>query len=165
MERSDRHPTEEPTARRLARARRHGQVAVSTDLSAAWGLVALLASLLAFGPAAWSLLLSLFRRSLAASVATGAVDVAAVAGEGIARGTKHLAAAGVDAGWTAGVVAVVPLAGVSAAVLLAGVAQTGGLVAWRAAASSRGGLFSGAGLQRVLGVGPWMDAGKVAIEI
>jgi flagellar biosynthesis protein FlhB len=113
-------PTEAPTARRLAEARRHGQVAVSGDLSAALGFGALVLVLAAAGPAGLARLLAMLRASLASVGAERA-------------GPPALAAAGQAALDAAVAVTALPLGAALLVAVAAGLAQTGGLVAWEAA--------------------------------
>jgi type III secretion protein U len=65
--------TEEPTPRRLAEARRRGEVAVSRELSAAAALVAGVAVLVGDGPALAARVVAALRASLGAAVAGGGV--------------------------------------------------------------------------------------------
>ena len=59
-------PTEAPTPRRLAEARRRGEVAVSRDLVSAGATAAALGTLLVAGEAATARLLAYFREALSA---------------------------------------------------------------------------------------------------
>ena len=149
--------TEEPTPRRLAEARRRGDVAVSRELSEAAALVAGVAVLVGDGPALASRAVATLRASLSAAVAgVAAGDGSAVAGSldpALALALRMLGPA----------VVAVMLVGVAV-----GIAQTRGLVLaplrvdlgrvaswepWRRLFDGRAALAVGAGLLKVALVG------------
>jgi flagellar biosynthesis protein FlhB len=108
--------TEEPTPRRLAEARRQGQVAVSAELTGAGVLLAVLVALV-FGAAAGAGQLAVYLRTALARAATA--DNAVVA---LGAGVKQAIA-----------LLLLPLGVAWVVTLAAGLAQTGGLLAPRAA--------------------------------
>lgn len=102
--------TEEPTPKRLAEARRRGDVARSRDLDAAAGLIAFV-GLAAIGGGSWWLGLGGYMRS---GLSAGVVE--AGGGAAVALAWRALALA-----------LVAPLAALALAAVLSGVAQTRGL--------------------------------------
>jgi type III secretion protein U len=143
--------TEEPTPRRLAEARRRGEVAVSRELSGAAALLAVVAVLVAEGPALAARAVATLRASLAAAVA-GASDPSAFALSG-ALALRLLGP---------------PLAVVVLVLVAMGLAQTRGLVlapvrvdlgrvgspeAWHRLFDGRAARAIGAGLFKVVLVG------------
>jgi type III secretion protein U len=125
--------TEEPTPRRLAEARRRGQVAFSRELTAAAGLVAALAVLVGDAPALVARLVATFRASLSDAVAGGT------------------ARAGLEVAGQLALRALGPaLAAAALAAVAVGLAQTGGLVL-APIRVDLGRVASGGALRRVLG--------------
>jgi flagellar biosynthesis protein FlhB len=102
--------TEEPTPRRLAEARRQGQVGVSRELSAAVALAAVFIVLLVGGAAGVGRLAVYLRSAFGAAPRGGSASVAL--GAGLAEGASLLA---------------LPLFMAVVAVVVSGLAQTGGL--------------------------------------
>jgi flagellar biosynthesis protein FlhB len=133
---SDADPTEEPTPQRLLKARQRGQVAVSRDLSAALGFAAVVAVLSAGAPVGFARLLSLFEHALR---------------RGSVGGVEEIAGQGAAAGQVMAPLLVVPLAAMLAVGTLAGVLQTGGIFAWRAARPDPARLSPAGGIKRLWG--------------
>ena len=106
-------PTEAPTPRRLAEARRRGEVAVSRELTGAAGLAAGALALAAGGAGLVGRLAGLVRQGL-----VGALDPG-----------RPPAPALVDAAWAVARHAALPLLAAAAAGAATGLAQTGGLFA------------------------------------
>jgi flagellar biosynthesis protein FlhB len=139
-ERSHGARTEEATPRRLAEARRQGQLAVSRELTGAVALAAVFVVLALGGAAGIGQLIGYLRGALATAGAGGSTGAALHAG--LKQGLSLLA---------------LPLGIALFAIVVAGVAQTGGLVtlvplrfqAGRVA-PSLGRVFGGAALARVV---------------
>jgi len=130
--------TEPPTPRRLAAARRRGEVARSPELTGAVALAAGLAALVATGPALVGALAGLVRGGLSAAVAASLADRLSP--------SAALRAAALDvARLSAG-----PALAALAAGALAGALQAGFLAAPAAAAPRLERLDPGAGLRRLL---------------
>jgi flagellar biosynthesis protein FlhB len=118
MSRPNAEPTEEPTARRSAEARRRGLVAYSHDLTGAVALAAGLGALVAWGPAIAGELAAYLAAALRRAVAVGAsapLDVARPAFETAIKvlaapvAAAFLAAAGVALLQTGGLLAIAPV--------------------------------------------------------
>jgi len=134
--------SEPPTPRRLAEARRRGQVAVSRNLTGAVALAAGAGVLALEGAASRGELVGLVRRSL---------QSAPLAPEPFsALGPAAAAAAAAALGAVARLVAWPALAAALAGAIC-GLVQTGGLFAPRLAAPQAGRLDPGAGIRRLFG--------------
>jgi flagellar biosynthesis protein FlhB len=144
-----REPTEEPTPRRLADARRRGEVAVSRDLVSAGATAAALGTLIVGGAAATARLVAYWRGAFSAG----------------ARGETSAASA-LAAGLAALIHALTPplLAGFGAALLI-GLAQTRGLVAAGAVGPRLSRLSPGEGLRRLLSGGAAFELGKGLVKV
>lgn len=128
-----REPTEEPTPRRLAEARRRGDVAVSRDLISAAAACAALAVLVTGGAGLTFRLLAFWRGAFA-----GATSPGTATGTALSAGLHELARA-----------LAAPLAAATGAALLVGLAQTRGLVAPAAIAPRFDRLSPAEGLRRL----------------
>jgi flagellar biosynthesis protein FlhB len=109
--RASENATEDPTPRRLAEARRRGQVAVSRELTSAAALMAAVAVLAVDAPAVVARVVAALRAGLGAAVAGGAPSEALGAGSSL--GLRMLAPA---------------LAAIIVVTVVVGLAQTRGLV-------------------------------------
>ena len=128
MARARENATEQPTPRRLAEARRRGQLAVSRELASAAALVAAVAVLAVDAPALVARVVAALRAQLGAAVAGAAPSQAL--GAASALGIRLLAPA---------------LIAVVVVTVVVGLAQTRGLVT----APARAGLASADGWRRV----------------
>ncbi|MBK9516583.1 MAG: EscU/YscU/HrcU family type III secretion system export apparatus switch protein [Anaeromyxobacter sp.] len=126
--------TEAPTPRRLAEARRRGEVAVSRELTGAVALAAGLAALAAAGPALLDAAARLLRRGLGAALGQQPPPAAAL-----------LEAAGAVARLSA-----LPCLAALVAGAAAGLLQSGGLLAPAAVAPRAGRLDPASGLARLV---------------
>jgi len=142
-----REPTEEPTPRRLAEARRRGEVAVSRDLISAAAVAAALAVLAIGGAGLTARLIGYWRGAFAAASTTAGV------GAGLSAGLGALARA-----------LAAPLAAALGAALLAGLVQTRGLVALSAVAPRFDRLSPGEGLRRLGSGVAALQAAKGALK-
>jgi len=124
--------TEAPTPRRLAEARRHGEVAISRDLVSAMATAAAVGALLVTGPSSVARILVYWKSALAAAGAAGPPGAALPSGLSI---SVHALAA--------------PLAAGAVAALLAGLAQTRGLLTLAAAEPRLDRLSPSEGLRRI----------------
>jgi flagellar biosynthesis protein FlhB len=148
MARAGGEPTEQPTARRLLQARQRGQVAHSRELSAAIGLLAVIALVSWGAPAALARLLSLFRATFSASlkappasaILTRALDLAST-------------------------LALLPLGLALVSTVLLGALQTRGLWAWQAVAPDAARLSPVAGLARVFSPRTLGEVGKGLLKL
>ncbi|HVT06579.1 MAG TPA: EscU/YscU/HrcU family type III secretion system export apparatus switch protein [Polyangia bacterium] len=143
-----REPTEAPTPRRLAEARRRGKVAVSRDLVSAGATAAALGTVLVTAGAATGGLVAGFRDGLST-----------------AAGGRATAASAIAAGLSTLVHALLPplVAGLVAALVI-GLWQTRGLVAARAVAPQLSRLSPGEGLRRLLSAGAAFEVGKGLVK-
>jgi flagellar biosynthesis protein FlhB len=146
--RSGGEPTEQPTARRLAEARRRGQVAHSRELSSAIALLAVVAVVSWGAPAAVARLLSLFRFTLGASLKAPAVSPT------VARAAD-----------VAFALALAPLLVALAVTVLAAALQTGGLWSWSAMTPEASRLSPLAGLRRVFSPRTLVEAGRGLLKL
>ncbi len=144
-----REPTEAPTTRRLADARRRGEVAVSRDLVSAAAMAAALGTLLVGGGAQMGRLLVYLRGGLSAA-ARGQATAASALATGLAALVHALAAP--------------LLAGFGAAVLI-GLVQTRGLLAAGAVAPRLSRLSPGEALRRLMSGGAAFELGKGLIKL
>ncbi|HSS39096.1 MAG TPA: EscU/YscU/HrcU family type III secretion system export apparatus switch protein, partial [Polyangia bacterium] len=144
-----REPTEAPTPRRLADARRRGEVAVSRDLVSAGATAAALGTVLVAGGAETARLLATLRQALSA-----------------ATREQTTAATALQAGLATLVHVLAPplLAGFSAALLI-GLLQTRGLVAAGAVGPRLSRLSPGEGLRRLLSGGAAVELGKGLVKV
>ncbi len=140
-------PTEDPTPRRLAEARRRGEVAVSRDLVSAVATAAAIGALLAVGPASVGRFLAYWKGALVASGAAGSPAGALRAG--LSALARALAA---------------PLAAGFLAALAMGLAQTRGLFSVEAAAPRLDRLSPAEGIRRLWGGGGMFQAGKGLVK-
>jgi flagellar biosynthesis protein FlhB len=139
---SARDATEEPTARRLAAARRAGDVVFSRELSSSLGLAAVVLVLVSGAPAAWEAWVAWLRVALRAAVAGGAPGAEVVDGvmdRVVDGGTAGLRLLGP------------PLVALVLVGLGVGLAQTGGLVLAPVRVDLRR-LGAGGGWRRALGI-------------
>ena len=139
--------TEDPTPRRLAEARRRGEVAMSRDLVSAVATAAAIGALLAAGPASVARLLAYWKAALAASGAAG--SSAGALGAGLSALARALIA---------------PLLAAFTAALAMGLAQTRGLFTLAAAAPRLDRLSPVEGLRRLWGGGGLFQVGKGLIK-
>jgi flagellar biosynthesis protein FlhB len=139
-------PTEEPTARRLQRARREGQVAFSRDLTGAAGSLALVLALSLSAPAGVARLLAYLAAAMAGA------PRAAGASASLAVAVRELA----------GLLAV-PLAAVVAGVVLTGATQTRGLLALEPLRLDLGRLLSG--WRQLFGLRAWVEVLKGLLKV
>ncbi|MBN2574681.1 MAG: EscU/YscU/HrcU family type III secretion system export apparatus switch protein [Deltaproteobacteria bacterium] len=141
--------TEEPTERRLARARRDGYIPLSRELIAGLAFAGVCAALVA-GGRAWAGGLTAYLRTALASATTGASSV----NQSLKAGLQAMCAAV----W-------LPLAVACLVALLAGVAQTRGSCAMRRVRADAGRLLPS--LARILGRGRSLEAavdlGKIGL--
>ncbi|HXU61667.1 MAG TPA: EscU/YscU/HrcU family type III secretion system export apparatus switch protein [Polyangia bacterium] len=142
-----REPTEDPTPRRLADARRRGEVAVSRDLISAAAVTAALAALVIGGAGLTARLVGYWRRAFAAALVDAGV------GAGLSAGLGALARA-----------LATPLAVALGAALLAGLVQTRGLVAVGAVAPRFDRLSPAEGLRRLGSGVAALQAAKGALK-
>lgn len=148
MARAGAEPTEQPTPRRLLQARQRGQVAHSRELSAAIGLLAVVALVSWGAPAALARLLSLFRATFSASLK-------APPGAAILSSALDLAST----------VALLPLGLALVSAVLVGALQTRGLWAWQAVAPDAARLSPAAGLGRVFSPRTLVEVGKGLLKL
>jgi flagellar biosynthesis protein FlhB len=141
-------PTEQPTARRLAEARRAGRVAISGALTAASSFGGALLVLAWTGGA--------LAEALRAETAAG-LRIAADAAAGAAPGTRALAARAADLLPTALALIAPLLAAAFGLAWVAGLAQTQALFSWRPLRPDAGRLSPMAGWQRL-----WSAATAIA---
>ena len=127
-------PTEEPTPKRLADARRKGQVAVSRDLAGAFSLAAAFTALVIVAPSFIADLVAYLRQALAAAPAGGAPGPALQAA--ITNSARALMA---------------PVAAAMGAALAVNLIQTRGLFAMEALRPDFGRLMSASSLRRLFG--------------
>jgi len=148
MARAGGEPTEQPTARRLLQARQRGQVAHSRELSAALGLLAVIAVVSWGAPAALARLLSLFRSTFSASLKAPLASAAL--------------AHAVEVAWA---VALLPLAVALGVTVLVGALQTRGLWAWQAVAPDAARLSPVTGLARLFSPRTLAEVGKGLLKL
>jgi flagellar biosynthesis protein FlhB len=143
--------TEEPTPRRLAEARRRGEVATSRELTGAAGLVAAVAVLAWDGPALVARALAAFHTSLTEAVSGGDVSAAfALAGALAARMLAPALAALLLVGLAVGLAQTRGLVLAPVRVDLGRLAQA---ASWRRLFDGRAALAVGQGLLKVAAVG------------
>ena len=139
----------DPTPRRLAAARRRGEVAQSRDLVSAVALLAAVVTLVVQGPASAARLTAYMRAALAAAPAESA-GVGPALAAGLAVTVRVLAA---------------PLAAAALSALVVGLVQTGGLVALGAVRFDLARLSPAAGLRRALGAPALRQVGKGLLKV
>jgi len=142
-----REPTEQPTPRRLAEARRRGEVAISRDLVSAAATVAALGVLVTTGGGLIARLLVYWRGAFAAATSGAAT------GWGLPAGLRELARA-----------LATPLGAALGAALLVGLAQTRGMVAPAAVAPRFDRLSPAGGLRRLASGLAALQAAKGAFK-
>lgn len=152
MARPGGEPTEQPTPRRLAEARRRGEVAISRDLAAA---VALLAFVLALGTIA-----ATTTGEMVALMRWVARDVGSPLDPAVARAAAGSAGLDVAIGALAA-----PLAAALAAAVIASALQTRGLFSWGAVAPDFGRLSLARGLGRVFGAAGALEVLKGLVKV
>lgn len=152
MARPGGEPTEQPTPRRLAEARRRGEVAISRDLAGAVGLTAFVVALAATAGTSAGQVVGLMRR-VAGAIA--APNDGAVVREGAGSAALDVALGAL----------VAPLAAAVAAAALAGALQTRGLFAWKAVGPDLGRLSLAKGLGRVFGAAGIVEVLKGLIKV
>jgi len=144
-----REPTEAPTPRRLADARRRGDVPISRDLVSAGGTAAALGTVLVTGVAETGRLLASLRQALSA-----------------AAREQSTAAAALDAGLGTLVDALAaPLVAGFGVALLIGLLQTRGLVAIGSVGPRLSRLSPGEALRRLVSGGAAFDLGKGLMKV
>ncbi|HVY40108.1 MAG TPA: EscU/YscU/HrcU family type III secretion system export apparatus switch protein [Polyangia bacterium] len=144
-----REPTEAPTPRRLAEARRRGKVAVSRDLVSAGATAAALGTVLVTGGRVTARLLASFRDGLSTGARGGASP-----GSALSAGLATLAGALLP-----------PLVAGLGVALLLGLWQTRGLVTARAAGPRLSRLSPAEGLRRLLSAGAAFELGKGLVKL
>jgi flagellar biosynthetic protein FlhB len=126
--------TEQPTPRRLRRARQQGHVAVSRDLSAAFGFAAVVAVFAATASTGVARMRALFQQALAAAPV---------------HDTAYFSVAGRGAAQVLFSVLVVPLGAALVVGIVIGLLQTGGMFSWGAVRPDVSRLSPAAGFKRL----------------
>ncbi|HEY4186294.1 MAG TPA: EscU/YscU/HrcU family type III secretion system export apparatus switch protein [Polyangia bacterium] len=149
MARAAAEPTEQPTPRRLLKARRQGQVAQSRELSSALALVAVVGVVSAGAAVALARLLSLFHVVLSTPL----------------EGPLALAAPAARAFDVAFALMLWPAVVALAVAALASMLQTRGLFAWRAVAPDLARLSPLVAMRRVFGPRTAVELGKGLVKV
>lgn len=157
-------PTEEPTPERVRKARQRGQVAVSRELSAALGLLVLIAVTGGGAAAGIGRLLGLFRAAFREAVASpgAAASASSAASAGV---PAALSAAGGRAFDVALALSLIPLVATLAVAVLVSALQTGGLFTWQGARVDLSRLSPIAGLGRLFGPHTVVELGKGLLKV
>ncbi len=160
-------PTEQPTPRRLAEARKKGQVARSRELSSAAAFVAAVVALVATGPYAFGVLAGHLHRSITLAARAAQAEPAGAgwnpggAPAFLSQASALLADA---AGATVRALGPVLVAGFAAALFL-GALQAGGILTLAPLAPKLERLNPGAGLKRIFSKDQWLQLGRSLLVV